>query len=200
MDFIKIDVQGYELEVLKGAENRLNEVIGCELEVSFIEIYKRQPLFAEIDQFMRSRGFFLADLERFWWKRKEMPLEIQERGTLAYGNAFYLKSEALAPSDRMMALKSSLICSAMGLDELSWEIVLQAQRSGHLSESEVSEFQAWIRNRRKQTIFWFKMAKKLLHLPGRQTLSRWFSLWARALAGNSNANADAQSWNRRTSW
>lgn len=200
IDFLKIDVQGYELEVLKGGTNALNDVVGCELEVSFLEIYKNQPMFAEVDQFMRSHGFFLADLERFWWRRKEAPIQIQERGSLSYGNAFYLRSNALEPADRSVAIKSSIICSAMGLDELSWEIVSAANTCGLLSDGEVSDFYEWIRQRRNQTTFWFKMGEKLRKLPGRQTLSRWFSLWARALEGNSHTGSDAQSWNRKTSW
>lgn len=200
IDFLKIDVQGYELEVLNGASKALNQVIGCELEVSFIEIYKNQPLFAEVDQFMRSRGFFLADLERVWWRRQSIPLEIQERGTLAYGNAVYLNSAALQPSNRVTALKGSIVCSALGLDEISWEIATEARSRGHLSDIELFRILRWTRKRRYKTEFWFKLAKRLSKLPGRQTMSRWLSLWARALEGNSNTGSDAQSWNRKTSW
>jgi FkbM family methyltransferase len=200
LDFLKVDVQGYEMEVLKGASKTLDQIIGCELEVSFIEIYKNQPLFAEIDQFMRSHGFFLADLERFWWRRRGSPLEIQERGTLSYGNAFYLKSRFLAPPDRSAALVASLICSAMGLEEIALEIVASAVKSGFFLATDMTAFESWVRARRSQTVFWFKMGDKLRCLPGRRTLARWFSLWARALEGNSNTSSDAQSWNRKTSW
>lgn len=200
IDFLKIDVQGYELEVLKGGGNTINDVVGCELEVSFLEIYKNQPLFAELDIFMRSHGFFLADLERFWWRRKEAPIPVQERGSLSYGNAFYLKSNALEPADRSAALKNSIICSAMGMDELSWEIVSAALANGFLSSDEGDLFYEWIRRRRRQTTFWFNMGEKLLKIPGRQTLGRWLSLWGRALEGNSRTGSDAQSWNRKTSW
>jgi len=200
IDYLKIDVQGYELEVLKGSTNSLDDVVGCELEVSFLEIYKNQPFFAEVDMFMRSHGFFLADLERFWWRRKGAPIQIQERGSLAYGNAFYLKSSAFEPKDRAAALKSSIICSAMGLDELSWEIVAAANSKEFLSSGEVACFCEWVRRRRRQTRFWFNMGEKLQKLPGRQTLGRWLSLWGRALEGNSHTGSDALSWNRKTSW
>jgi FkbM family methyltransferase len=200
LDFLKVDVQGYELEVLKGATRALDQILGCELEVSFIELYKNQPLFAEIDQFMRKNGFFLADIERFWWRRNSMPLNLQERGTLAYGNAFYLKENASKPSDQTTAIKASIICSAMGLEELSWEIVENATESGLFSPTENLDFQGWIRNRRSQTAFWFQMGESLRLLPGRRTLARCLSLWSRALEGNSHTGSDAQSWNRKTSW
>ncbi|CAE8726148.1 unnamed protein product [Polarella glacialis] len=56
-DFLKLDVQGYELAVLKGAVAALKEVLVVHTEVEFVEMYERQPLFAEVDQFMRSAGF-----------------------------------------------------------------------------------------------------------------------------------------------
>ena len=46
-DFIKIDVQGYELEVLKGASKCLTTAQGVLLEVSLIEINSGSPLLAQ---------------------------------------------------------------------------------------------------------------------------------------------------------
>jgi len=56
-DFLKIDVQGSELDVLKGAKRVLGDTLVAEIEVEFIPIYKNQPLFAEVDSFMRKQGF-----------------------------------------------------------------------------------------------------------------------------------------------
>lgn len=57
IDFIKLDVQGAELEILKGAGNILNNVIGMNVEVWFVPVYKELPLFADIDMFVRSNQF-----------------------------------------------------------------------------------------------------------------------------------------------
>ena len=199
-DFIKIDVQGYELEVLKGGEQAVFNSIGCELEVSFIEIYKNQPLFAEVDQWMRTRGFFLADLERIWWRRAAAPVEIQRRGTLAYGNAVYLKKEITHPQNRLVAIKSTIICIAAGLDELAYEVVLQAKRNQLISVEEANHFNAWLRFYKRSTSFWFRLSSLLAYLPGRQTLGRWLGLWSNALQGSSDTGSDADSWNRKISW
>ena len=56
-DFIKMDVQGSELNVLKNGINLLNTSVIAQIEVEFVEMYKDQPLFADIDSFMRSKGF-----------------------------------------------------------------------------------------------------------------------------------------------
>ena len=54
---IKIDVQGFELEVLKGAEKILAKTNHLILEVSETEIYQNQPLSSEIITFLEDRNF-----------------------------------------------------------------------------------------------------------------------------------------------
>lgn len=58
-DFLKIDVQGAELDVLRGASKTLAKTLVVETEVEFVQLYEGQPLFAEIDQAMRAAGFKL---------------------------------------------------------------------------------------------------------------------------------------------
>ncbi len=59
MDAIKVDTQGSELEILEGAKETLRSVNLIEIEVTFNPKYDGQPLFAEVDQFLRSQGFVL---------------------------------------------------------------------------------------------------------------------------------------------
>ncbi len=54
---LKIDTQGYELEVLKGSE--LKYVKYILIECSFIKFYKNQPLFKEIDKFLKKKKFYI---------------------------------------------------------------------------------------------------------------------------------------------
>lgn len=61
-DFIKLDVQGYELEVLKGAADLLAQAQAVLMEVSLIEINENAPLMTEVVGFMRDRGFEVADV------------------------------------------------------------------------------------------------------------------------------------------
>ena len=56
-DYLKIDVQGAELDVLRGAERQLQTITVVHVEVEFVPIYRGQPLFADIDQFLRAHGF-----------------------------------------------------------------------------------------------------------------------------------------------
>jgi len=56
-DFLKVDVQGGELLVLQGAIERLRSILAVHIEVEFLPLYKDQPLFADIDSFLRAQGF-----------------------------------------------------------------------------------------------------------------------------------------------
>jgi FkbM family methyltransferase len=57
IDFLKMDIQGAELMALKNAEQKLKDTLVVNVEVEFVELYKGQPLFADVDQYLRSQGF-----------------------------------------------------------------------------------------------------------------------------------------------
>jgi FkbM family methyltransferase len=67
-DLMKLDVEGYELEVLKGAVECMTKCNGLILEVSFFERHIGQPLFAEVVHFLWQHGFhvsaFMDDIPR----------------------------------------------------------------------------------------------------------------------------------------
>lgn len=78
-NFINMDVQGYELEVLKGAENTLRHVDYVYCEVNCDEIYEGNAYIEQIDEFL---SFYdMVRLETFWW---------YDNG---WGDAFYAKIE-----------------------------------------------------------------------------------------------------------
>lgn len=57
---LKIDVQGYEMEVLKGCESLLSRFDYVYCECSFIELYEGQALADSIIDWLLDRGFNLA--------------------------------------------------------------------------------------------------------------------------------------------
>ena len=56
-DFLKMDVQGAELEIIKNGKNALKNCLAIQLEVSYFNLYEKQPSFGEIDVHLRSLGF-----------------------------------------------------------------------------------------------------------------------------------------------
>jgi FkbM family methyltransferase len=57
--FIKLDTQGYELEVLKGATALLPQTVGLQVELSLAPLYEGAPTFVEMIEFLQSNGFEL---------------------------------------------------------------------------------------------------------------------------------------------
>lgn len=57
IDFIWLDVQGYELEALKGAKKLLPSVKALFIEVNLTERYKGAPLYDEVTTWIESHGF-----------------------------------------------------------------------------------------------------------------------------------------------
>ena len=64
-DFLKLDVQGYELEILKGAPWLLEHLQFILCEVSLLEINKGCPLITEVLGFMDENGFIPYDICSF---------------------------------------------------------------------------------------------------------------------------------------
>lgn len=56
-DFMKIDVQGYELEVLKGAEVTLRDTLALEIEASSVPLYLGQPDVSALTRWLLDRDF-----------------------------------------------------------------------------------------------------------------------------------------------
>ena len=61
-DFLKIDVQGYELEVLKGAEKSLPQIQVILAEINFLDIHQNVPLLAEVITWLDKRDWVAYDI------------------------------------------------------------------------------------------------------------------------------------------
>lgn len=84
--FLKIDVQGFEENVLKGASDILSKVVAIEIELSLQETYKGQWLIEEALTSLRNRGFLLLSFEPVMWI---------DNGAMGHINALLVKKELL---------------------------------------------------------------------------------------------------------
>jgi hypothetical protein len=57
VDFLKMDVQGSELAVQEHGRRVLADTLLVQVEVEFVELYRGQPMFADVDRFLRGQGF-----------------------------------------------------------------------------------------------------------------------------------------------
>lgn len=120
-DFIKLDTQGSELFILQGAAETLRkEVFGVEVELEFAEVYKEQPLFGDVDRFLRDSGFALFDfVDVARWQRANIGASIHGcKSQVIFVNALYMKGKdsffADARPDASKLLSAVSICILYG--------------------------------------------------------------------------------------
>jgi FkbM family methyltransferase len=91
-EFIKLDTQGSELGILRGAGALLESVAMVEVEVEFVEMYQGQPLFDQVLAFMFGQGFELLYLNRIFGQ-KEQVYRGPSRGQVIFGDALFGRRE-----------------------------------------------------------------------------------------------------------
>jgi hypothetical protein len=62
--FLKLDVQGFELEALRGAERSLARLAGIQVELSLVPLYEGAPAWTDVIAHLQERGFSPAHLEQ----------------------------------------------------------------------------------------------------------------------------------------
>jgi FkbM family methyltransferase len=141
VDFIKLNVQGAEHEILDGAGPILDSALGILIEVAFVESYRKRPFFSDTDQFLRSRGFTFFDLlAHHYIGRANSPIAAQHLATaepklgqlvsawgqLIEGHALYLKDPIgdnnAAQLDTVRTLKLIALAEAFGQIEYALEL------------------------------------------------------------------------------
>ena len=95
-DFLKLDTQGSELEILQGAESVLDNVSMLEVEVEVFEMYEGQPLFQDVLAYLHERGFELLYFNRVFATREQI-FEGKSRGQLLFGDALFGRREDRLP-------------------------------------------------------------------------------------------------------
>lgn len=93
-DVIKIDTQGTELDILRGSGRLLDNTLAVELEVEFVPQYIDQPLFSDVDAFMRQQGFTLRGIRRTYWREKA-EYRHPHGGQIIHGDVLYLRPDLM---------------------------------------------------------------------------------------------------------
>jgi FkbM family methyltransferase len=94
LDYIKLDTQGSELDILKGGILSLEQdIFAVEAEVEFNELYQNQPMFADVDIFLRDKGYILMDIGNMLHVKGKNSVGIGGlKSFLISGDALYFKS------------------------------------------------------------------------------------------------------------
>jgi FkbM family methyltransferase len=98
IDFLNIDTQGYELEVLKGSKDALGrDVKYIMLEINKKELYDSCPLVKDIDDYLDQYNFTRVATQ-YW------------NDTYSWGDAFYIKKDLISFKQNISAtVKNQLL-------------------------------------------------------------------------------------------
>ena len=147
VDFLKLDTQGTELEILKGAKTYLStgRISIIKTEISFVPIYRDQCTFSDLDDFLRRHGFILVDCvfypdavhPRDAGKAIEANLREQSRFGVIGDAVYVLDSARLESQSRVeSSIRSALMLNQMGYVSFAFAMLrdcgLDSARAEHL--------------------------------------------------------------------
>lgn len=131
-DFIKLDTEGSEVDILKGASELLrNSIIGAEVEISYVRQREGQYTFKDLDSLLNEQNFYLFDTRNKFQKRPDGQKFGKRKGQLIYCDALYFKSidgikaltKNMPDNDRKNKIVNAiLIIGAYGYFDYAYEI------------------------------------------------------------------------------
>jgi FkbM family methyltransferase len=133
-DLLKLDIQGAELMVLRHAEARLRDAVVIQAEVEFLPLYRGQPLFSDIDLFLRERGFVL---HRFFpaVSRAVQPMMLNNDpyaglGQLVWADAVFIRDFARldALKDRQLLAMAAILHDVYAAYDIAFRLVAEHDR------------------------------------------------------------------------
>ena len=74
LDYLKIDTQGAELEILKGLENYRPLLIKCEVQI--FPMYKEEPSWTEVTDLLYKLGYIVSDWKKIGSHATRAPVEM----------------------------------------------------------------------------------------------------------------------------
>jgi FkbM family methyltransferase len=143
IDFLKVDTDGADYEVLRGAETilRTGGVLGVAVETQFQGgLDPGANIFSNIDSYLRGHGFSLFELEVYRYSRSALPAPFlydipaqTTTGQVSWGEAIYLRDLGAEQYESTWGFEPSptdickLLClfEIFGLPDCSAELLLK---------------------------------------------------------------------------
>jgi len=146
VDFLKIDTDGHDIEVILGAKQmlRAQEVLGICVEAQMHGAsHPYSNTFSNIDRLLREWGFSLFDLDLWRYSRRSLPDTFYYKipaqtvtGQVQWGEAVYFRDLARPDYEKMHGLtvgiakqiKLACLFEIFGLPDCSAQILVQLQQ------------------------------------------------------------------------
>ena len=115
VDFLKLDIQGGELLALRAAEQVLTRTAVIHCEVEFVQLYRGQDLFPDVQTFLNARGFSLIDIlvpHRYAYVTET---GVDSRDRLLWADAVFFRDEGEPGMLAGQALVAGLVYGKLSL-------------------------------------------------------------------------------------
>ena len=146
-DVMKLDTQGLELPILQSGNEVLKNAICVETETGFMQNYVGETTYAQIDEFMRSKGFLMFDLSPHQVGRKNFLSEHGKHQPIWCESIWlfdFIGQKRTPP--REQAMKALTICRALKYSDYGFELALYFNERGVLTSDELahlSKAESW---------------------------------------------------------
>jgi hypothetical protein len=121
LDYLKLDIEGIEYEVLEAAPRCVESAFALKVEASFLEQRTGQKRAWEVMQLLTDRGFIIADiLDPHRWRRRPVPADpYLTRYEMPYSRGLLSQCDLLAvrpavPMQTDRARRAILLSAALG--------------------------------------------------------------------------------------
>ena len=124
-DFIKVDTQGSELEILRGARRRLDsELLGVLVETWTVEVHRGQGLTGDVMRLMAELGFSLFDVSvaAAWRRRTTDGRDLGGSPQVVGLDLLFLKEPGTERGD-MPRIKAAAIADVYGHPDFALELL-----------------------------------------------------------------------------
>lgn len=133
LDFLKLDIQGFEYEALLSAVDLLSRTLVVHCEVSFMEIYKGQKLFADVDRLLQEADFRFVSFNHLCEYSLVGDGSAQTLDQLGWGDAVYFRDVGEKEDPCNLLIQS--VIAALVYGKLSFARHLAGKYDGRTGDS-----------------------------------------------------------------
>lgn len=164
-DFLKVDVEGGDLEVLKGATLALERsVLGVRAEAPLVEIHQGAPQLWDLCAHLRPKGFVLFHFSRVQWVRNNGLVGYSSQPQHIWGDAVFFLSRPVLfrrlgntpPAERAALLTRFLvILLCHGVHDYAFELIEAVVAARLISEAEAEKLRHIVKKSTDTSGFYF---------------------------------------------
>jgi len=153
IDFLSLDTQGSEFDILSGATSCLDEVLGVMTEVEILPVYNGQKTFGDVSNFLTSIDFYMINLfDCKYVSPKRTPLGLRGTGFLFSCDVLFLKDPkkiiSSSREDKIIKLKKlafmSIVYSQAELAEVCFDLIVEEDGLNYWAEGKESSINNFI--------------------------------------------------------